>query len=104
MSLISSRHVKLSASEQHLPDDGIGTSDDETGSNSSTVKTADTGSNHDEDVGPEVEDVGPSEDDGGGGNGDGTQLRPNSANKKVIKLDMGQLLAFDEVTIYTYDG
>ena len=102
-------HVKLSVSEQQLPDDGIGTSDDETGSNSSSrsstrqntvnidtndeenasqISSGSTGTEEDE----ERNELATEDDDkiSLGGHG--------CASRRVIKLDMSKLLAFDEVS------
>ena len=111
--------MKLSVSEQHLTDDGIGTSDDETGSNSSSrsstrqnttnnndginmdnnyeenasqISSGSTGIEEDE----ERNELAIEDDDkinlGG----------PNCASRRVIKLDMSKLLAFDEVRFHYF--
>ena len=111
-----SNHVKLSVSEQHLTDDGIGTSDDETGSNSSSRSSTrqNTTSNNDglsadnnyeenssqiSSGSTEIEEdeerneLAIEEDDKINSGG------PGCASRRVIKLDMSKLLAFDEVRI-----
>ena len=111
-----SNHVKLSVSEQHLTDDGIGTSDDETGSNSSSRSSTrqNTTSNNDglsvdnnyeenssqiSSGSTEIEEdeerneLAIEEDDKINSGG------PGCASRRVIKLDMAKLLAFDEVRI-----
>ena len=108
-------HVKLSVSEQHLTDDGIGTSDDETGSNSSSRSSTrqNATSNNDE---PNVDtnyEENASEISSGSTEIEEDEERnelaiedddkissgPSCASRRVIKLDMSKLLAFDEVRI-----
>ena len=105
----------MSVSEQQLPDDGIGTSDDETGSNSSSrsstrQNTVNIDTNDEENASQissgsagieedeERNELATEDDDkiGPGGHG--------CASRRVIKLDMSKLLAFDEVSRYYKKG
>ena len=119
-----SNHVKLSVSEQHLTDDGIGTSDDETGSNSSsrssTRQNNTNGNDNSEGLNSMVDskdyEENASQISSSGSTGieedeernelaieDDDKINfggPNCASRRVIKLDMSKLLAFDEVLIF----
>ena len=105
----------MSVSEQQLPDDGIGTSDDETGSNSSSrsstrQNTVNIDTNDEENASQissgsagieedeERNELATEDDDkiSLGGHG--------CASRRVIKLDMSKLLAFDEVSRYYKKG
>ena len=109
-------HVKLNVSEQHLPDDGIGTSDDETGSNSSSRScTRQNTTSNDDVLNGEHNDEESASQISSGSTGieedeernelaieedDKISLGGQScASRKVIKLDMSKLLAFDEVCL-----
>ena len=116
-----SNHVKLSVSQQHLTDDGIGTSDDETGSNSSSRSSTRQNNANGNDNGEELNsmvdskeyDENASQISSSGSTGieedeernelaieDDDKINlggPNCASRRVIKLDMSKLLAFDEV-------
>ena len=107
-------HVKLSVSEQHLTDDGIGTSDDETGSNSSSRSSTrqNTTSNNEglnvdtnyEENASEISSgstaIEEDEERSELAIEDDEKLHSGGAScasRRVIKLDMSKLLAFDEV-------
>ena len=107
-------HVKLSVSEQHLTDDGIGTSDDETGSNSSSRSSTrqNTTSNNDGINVDNNDEENSSQISSGSTEIEEDEERnelaiedddkinlggPSCASRRVIKLDMSKLLAFDEV-------
>ena len=111
-------HVKLSVLEQHLTDDGIGTSDDETGSNtSSRSSTRQNTTNNNIDVlivDNELNEENASQISSGSTGIEEDEERnelaieddekiilggPNCPSRRVIKLDMSKLLAFDEVTL-----
>ena len=116
-----SNHVKLSVSQQHLTDDGIGTSDDETGSNSSSRSSTRQNNTNGNDDGEVLNsmvdnkeyDENASQVSSSGSTGieedeernelaieDDDKINlggPNCASRRVIKLDMSKLLAFDEV-------
>ena len=107
----------MSVSEQHLTDDGIGTSDDETGSNTSSRSSTRQNTTNNNDVlsvDNELNEENASQISSGSTGIEEDEERnelaieddekiilggPNCPSRRVIKLDMSKLLAFDEVTL-----